>query len=289
MQRKGGSRRGWREPARLRRGARRQEGGARAVRAAGGMTPRAQEPGGGGARAAPRAPEVGVFCRARKKWGLQRTGRGTSTAPRALQEGLAPCCVRGLARKMWGLFPHTQEAGARATRARGPRVQKKGGSRRGWRGPACLRRGCSRRAAWAERGGLAARVPGGGLTPRAQEPGGSRCGARTGSGGSRGTFQGAPHGKKGRLPPRILEGELVPRVAGGGSGGSRRVCRECAQEVGALVTFVGKIWLAPGEGPAARAQEVGARAGVPPRAGNGELALRAQKREGAPCTRWGKC
>ena len=72
----------------------------------------------------------------------------------------------------------------------------------------------------------------------------------------------------------------MPRVAGGGSGGSRRVCRECAQDVGARVTCVGKIWLALGEGLAARAQEVGARAGVPPRAGNWELALRAQKREG---------
>ena len=194
----------------------------------------------GGARAAPRAPEVGVFCRARKKWGLQRTGRGTSAAPRALQEGLAPCCVRGLARKMWGLFPHTQEAGARATRARGPRVQKKGGSRRGWRGPACLRRGCSRRAAWAERGGARGARTWGRADPARSGTGGLALWRTHRKRGLARHIPGGPTRQKGSAPAthpgrgaraagrRRRKWGLTARVPGvrARSGGSRHICRK---------------------------------------------------------------
>ena len=55
----------------------------------GGLTPRAQEPGA--SRAVPCAPEVGFFCRARKKWGLIPRVPGAS---RAQEGGLAPCHVR---------------------------------------------------------------------------------------------------------------------------------------------------------------------------------------------------
>lgn len=200
---------------------------------------------------------------------------------------------------MWGLFPRTQEAGARATRARGPRVRKKGGSRRGWWAPTCLRRGYSpcrvgrkwggsRRACWGEG------------RPRALRNRGARAVAHAQEVGARAAHARGPH-------TRIQEGGLVPRVAGSPNAqeGKARAAPQ-AEEVGAHGACAGSaarararsggsrhvrrkdLPCAGGRTGTTRAGSESSCQGCPARAGNGELALRAQKRKGAPCARWGK-
>lgn len=263
----------------------------------GGLTPRAQEPGA--SRAVPCAPEVGFFCRARKKWGLIPRVPGAS---RAQEGGLAPCHVRwgrGLALGSGAQAARTRvradparaksENSLRASRG-GPVPAISGGSLHVPRKqglaprvpevPACKGRGTRaagggypraqkgglRRATWAGRGGIAPRVPGGGLTPRVQEPGGSRCGARTRSGGSRGACRGAPRAQEGAAPATHPRRGTRAACARGAERtkceGSCRACRgtQCTQEKEARGMCVGKVGLAPGEGLAPRTHEVGAGA-----------------------------
>lgn len=189
----------------------------------------------GGARAAPLAPEVGVFCCARRKWGLQRIGRGARAALRALRAGSQR------AQNVGALSTYPGSRGSRHACQGSPRA-KEGRLPPRVVGTHVLKKGVFSVPRGQKVGGLAARVLGGGPTPCAQEPGGSRCGARTGSGGSRGTCQGAPHAQEGSAPathpgrgaraagrrvPERARREGSRRAAGGGSGGSRRVCREC--------------------------------------------------------------
>lgn len=264
------------------------------------MTPRAQERGGGGARAAPLAPEVGVFCCARRKWGLQRIGRGARAALRALRAGSQR------AQNVGALSTYPGSRGSRHACQGSPRA-KEGRLPPRVVGTHVLKKGVFSVPRGQKVGGLAARVLGGGPTPCAQEPGGSRCGARTGSGGSRGTCQGAPHAQEGSAPDTHPGRGALPRVAGSPNAqeGKARAAPQ-AEEVGAHGACAGSaarararsggsrhvrrkdLPCAGGRTGTTRAGSESSCQGCPARAGNGELALRAQKREGAPCARWGK-